>query len=165
MLLVTAITISLTACGFQLRGKGETELWPSRLKQLQLRLDSSAGDVFQEALRDSLINSYQVEIANASAPVLIVTGVSRERRVLSLSATGKASEYLIRFRANFRVLDKNGNELLALRSLQLQRDFSFGAANLLAKEAEEQRIYDEMQEEAARQLLRRVATLMREKKS
>lgn len=146
-----------------MRGTGETAVWPEALKQLQLKLDDKGADVFHQVLRDDLINSYGVEITTAPAPVLIVSGISRERKVLSLGATGKASEYLLRFGAQFRLLDAEGKELIASNAVRLQRDFSYDPVNVLAKEAEEQRLYDEMQFVAARQLLRRVAILMRQR--
>jgi outer membrane lipopolysaccharide assembly protein LptE/RlpB len=146
-----------------LRGTSEIAVWPEALKQLQLKLDDKGADVFHQALRDGLINSYGVEITSAPVPMLVVSNISRERKVLSLGVTGKASEYLLRFRLQFRLLDAEGKELIGSNAVRLQRDFSYDPVNVLAKEAEEQRLYDEMQYEAAQQLLRRVATLMRQR--
>jgi outer membrane lipopolysaccharide assembly protein LptE/RlpB len=45
--------------------------------------------------------------------------------------------------------------------ISVRRDLSVGSENILAKEAERQRIFDEMEEAAAIRLLRRVASGLR----
>ncbi|KPK12533.1 MAG: hypothetical protein AMJ68_01230 [Acidithiobacillales bacterium SG8_45] len=156
-------SLAIASCGFQLRGTTIDREWPPALAQLQLKLDVSQSTVFERTLRDELAQVYRVQLLDNNAPVLAVSGVSRSRRVLSLSSTGKASEYLLQFDAAFSVSDAAGKQLIASQRFRLQREFTVGTENILAKQAEEQRIYDEMQADAARQLLRRVASQMRDR--
>ena len=155
------LSLTITSCGFQLRGTAVDREWPPTLAQLQLKLDASQNTVFERTLRDELAQVYRVQLVDNSAPVLAVSGVSQSRKVLSLSSTGKASEYLLRFDTAFSLSDAAGKQLIASQQFRLQREFTVGTENILAKQAEEQRIYDEMQADAARQLLRRVASQMR----
>ena len=158
------LSMSVAACGFQLRGTAVDSRWPEALARLELEMKASDNIVFERTLRDDLVLAYNVVLVDRDAPVLVVTGVSQSRKVLSLSSTGKASEYLLRFDAGFSVTDAAGKQLIAPQRFRLQREFTVGTSNILAKQAEEQRIYDEMQADAARQLLRRVASQMKGEK-
>jgi LPS-assembly lipoprotein len=150
------LALSITGCGFQLRGTAVDGHWPAALAPLQLNLEAGDNRVFERKLRTELAQVYGVALVEKDAPVLSVSGVSLPRKVLSLSSTGKASEYLLRFDARFSLADAAGKQVIALQRFRLQREFTVGTENILAKKAEEQRIYDEMQADAARQLLRRV---------
>lgn len=160
--LVVGFGLGLAACGFQLRGSAPGPQWPASLAQVQLNLEGARGSTFERALRNELTDHYRVVIVESDAPILSVYGISRTRKVLSLSSTGKASEYLLHYRVNFRVQTFDGKDLLAAQHVSLRRDLSVGSENILAKEAEEQRIYDEMEQAAAARVLRRVASGLRE---
>jgi LPS-assembly lipoprotein len=155
------VGVSLAACGFQLRGSAPGQQWPSALSTLHLDLEGVDGSAFERTLRNELTDHYRVVIAESGAPTLSVYDVSKSMKVLSLSSTGKASEYLLNYRVNFRVQDLAGKELLASQHISVRRDLSVGSENILAKEAERQRIFDEMEEAAAIRLLRRVASGLR----
>ena len=160
--LVAGFGLVLAACGFQPRGSAPGQQWPASLAQLQLKLQGVGGSTFERALRNELTDHYRVIIVESGAPTLSVFGVSRTRKVLSLSSTGKASEYLLHYRVSFRVQTADGKDLLAAQHISLRRDLSVGSENILAKEAEEERIYDEMERAAAVRMLRRVASGLRE---
>ncbi|MCG6975701.1 MAG: LPS assembly lipoprotein LptE [Acidiferrobacterales bacterium] len=157
------LSLALAGCGFQLRGSAVDVQWPAALARLQLKLETSGNMVFERTLRDELVQVYGVALVEKDAPVLTVSGVSQPRKVLSLSSTGKASEYLLRFDSGFSLVDLKGKQLIASQRFGLQREFTVGTENILAKQAEEQRIYDELQADAARQLLRRVSSQFRGK--
>jgi LPS-assembly lipoprotein len=151
----------LAGCGFQLRGTGQAVTWPEQLQQLQLRFDGSVDSDFRASLRNSLIDRYGVEIVKEGVAQLVISGVARDRRVLSLSATGKVSEYLLRFQVSFAVVNATGDPLIKRQTVRLQRDFSFDNTNILAKEVEERRLSEQMQNDAVRRILRRMTALTR----
>ncbi len=149
----------VAGCGFQLRGSGQAIVWPAQLQKLQLRFDGSVDPDFRASLRNRIIDRYGVEIVKDDAPELVISGVTRDRRVLSLGATGKVSEYLLRFQASFVLLHDDGKSIIEKQTVRLQRDFSFDNTRLLAKELEESRLSKQMQNDAVRRILRKVIAL------
>ncbi|MFV1997091.1 MAG: LPS assembly lipoprotein LptE [Acidiferrobacterales bacterium] len=126
---------------------------------MQLRFDDSADGDFRASLRNRLTDSYEVQIVKKAAPELVVSGVRIERRVLSLSATGKASEFLLRFQVSFALLYSDGSTMIEKQTVRLQRDFRFDNTNILASKLEETRLSEQMQNDAVRRILRRVQAL------
>jgi LPS-assembly lipoprotein len=66
-------------------------------------------------------------------------------------------EFRLRYRVGFRVHDGKGGEYVAQNNLELTRDVSFNDAQVLAKEAEEQLLFRDMQSDMVQQILRRLA--------
>ena len=84
------------------------------------------------------------------------------RTILSLDATGRVREYQLRYRVGFRVHDGKGGEFLPIeRTVQLTRDITFNDSDVLAKEAEEQLLYRDMQTDMVQQIMRRLAAAQR----
>jgi len=159
LLLAAYSLLLLSGCGFQLRGSGQATAWPAQLQQLQLSFDNSVDSDFKQIVRYMLMDRYDVKIVARDAPELVISAVQRNRRVLSLSATGKASEYLLRFRVGFVVNGLDGKALIEPQTVRLQRDFTFDNTSILAKEVEEERLSEQMQNDAVRRILHRVMVL------
>lgn len=159
LLLATCSLLLLTGCGFHLRGTGQAVVWPPQLQKLQLRFDSSVDRDFSALLRNRLVDGYGVEIVNEDAPELVISGVIHGRRILSLGATGKVSEYLLHFQASFAMSSRDGESLIEKRTIRLQRDLSFDGTNILAKEVEAAHLSEQMQKDVVKRILRRVIAL------
>jgi hypothetical protein len=67
------------------------------------------------------------------------------------------SEYLLKYELSFRLTDAAGQELAALQTIRLQRDYRFDPLNVLAKEREEQELKRDLQRDGVQQILRRLA--------
>lgn len=126
---------------------------------MQLRFDGPTNRDFQELLRSRLVDRYGVEIVNQDAPELVISGISRDRRVLSLSATGKVTEYLLRFQVSFALYQHDGKIIFEKRTIKLQRAFTFDSTIILAKQLEEARLSEQMQNDAVRRILHSVTAL------
>jgi LPS-assembly lipoprotein len=66
-------------------------------------------------------------------------------------------EFRLRYSVDFRVHDGKGNVYVPTSTVQLSRDVTFNDAEILAKEAEEQLLFRDMQSDMVQQLLRRLA--------
>ena len=84
-------------------------------------------------------------------------GETREREVLAINSQGRATEYQIRLRIRFRVLNHNAGELIEPTDLIARRDITFNESDLLAKESEEGLLYRDMQSDLVRQMVSRLA--------
>ena len=93
------------------------------------------------------------------AAMLRITELAEVREVLSVDPFGKAVEYKLTTRLKYELL-RDGQPLVPGDGLQVSRDYSFNAQQVLAKEAEEARLQSFMQDELAELLLLRLEVLL-----
>ena len=98
-----------------------------------------------------------VDNAKDAQAVLQFTEEVRQKEILSLTGTGRVREYQLRYRVGFRVHDGKGGDFLPQQTIQLTRDVSFNDTDILAKEAEEQLLFRDMQTDMVQQIMRRLA--------
>jgi LPS-assembly lipoprotein len=148
----------LSACGFRLRGTGPQPVLPFKT----LFLSVAEGSPIAVPLRRNLDAMSNIEIVSdrkQADAALEVLNEGRDKQVLSLNSQGRVREYTLLYRANFRVVDKEGRQLLAPTELVIRRIQSFNESQVLAKEAEEATLYREMQSDLVQQVLRRISAI------
>jgi LPS-assembly lipoprotein len=150
--------ISLNGCGFALRKAPDfafTTLYSGLAESSPLGVE----------LRRSLQATGKVKVIsdarllNEAQVVLDVLLDQREKVVLSLNATGQVREFQLRLRFRFRLRTLAGKELIPATEIALQRDISFNESAVLAKEAEENLLYRDMQSDVVQQIMRRLAAV------
>lgn len=151
-LLLACAIMPLAACGFKLRG---SQTLPVETIYLALPVNSAVGAEITRLLRSSTNARVVTERKEAQA-VFELLGESREREVVAINSQGRVSEFQIRLRARFRVIDASGQELIAPTDLIARRDISFNESDLLAKESEESLLYRDMQSDLVRQMVNRL---------
>jgi len=147
------VALSLAACGFQLRGV--VNLPFESLYVEGVGNPALAAEVGR-AIRSGTETRLTDKAADAQA-VLQVQGAAREKRILALSGAGRVREYELIYRVGFRLLDKEGRDLIATQPIELRRAILYDDAQVLAKEQEEALLYRDMQNDALGQLMRRLA--------
>ncbi|RJG05166.1 hypothetical protein D3870_03275 [Noviherbaspirillum cavernae] len=149
--------LTLSACGFQLRGASSTQL-PFKSIYIGLADNSPLGSELRRYIRasgDTVIVTDQ-KAAEANLEVL---SELREKAILSLNSQGRVREYTLYYKFLFRVKDSKGQELMPATDITLKRDISFNESQVMAKELEEQMLYREMQSDLVQQILRRLSAL------
>jgi LPS-assembly lipoprotein len=141
----------LSACGFRL---------PDELATVYIDLVtpySVAEPPVETALQRLLRRRGAQVVGNAGEAVTTIrlSDLREEREVLSLGSDGKALEYQLITRINYAVL-RDEQALMPPGSLRVTRDFSFNAQQVLAKEAEEERLRTFIQGELAELLMLRI---------
>ncbi|MCF6211912.1 MAG: LPS assembly lipoprotein LptE [Gammaproteobacteria bacterium] len=153
LLILTLLT--LTACGFHLRGSVEI---PPYLKTIQLEDASPATRIAPElerALQDEgVIVTGDVALANA---VLRLHSESFTRRVQAVDASGKAQEYGLHYVVVFSVLGPDGIAWLSNANVSATRDLRFDEGAVLGAGGEQEQLQAEMRAEAVRGILRQLA--------
>lgn len=150
--------ISLSGCGFALRKAPEfafTTLYSGLPESSPLGVE----------LRRSLEATRKVKVItdarqiNEAQVILDVLLDQREKVVLSLNASGQVREFQLRLRFRFRLRTLAGKELIPASEIALQRDISFNESAVLAKEAEENLLFRDMQSDVVQQIMRRLAAV------
>jgi len=150
--------VMLSACGFRLRGSGPQPVLPFKTLFVSVSDTSPVGVQLRRNL-DAMSNIEVVTDRKLADAALEVLSEGRDKQVLSLNSQGRVREYTLLYRLNFRVVDKEGRQLLAPTELVIRRIQSFNENQVLAKEAEEATLYREMQSDLVQQVLRRVSSI------
>ncbi len=156
LLILISCLIVLEGCGFRLRGSigGELAL-PS------LYIQSSGNNLFVSELRQALGNT-QTQVVSERSGAALILGIGAEklnRRVLTVDASGRVQEYELHYAVSFAVNDASARPVLASQTLSERRSFEFTGEDVLAKEAEEMQIYQDMRRNAVRSAMRRLQAL------
>ena len=153
LVLIAALTSWVAGCGFHLRGSApvpfETLYIPNAKTgvALDLKRNIEAGT-----------NAKVIDDPKKADAILELSGESREKIILSLTGTGRVREFRLRYRMGYRVHDGKGGEYVPPSVVQLQRDVTYDDSAILAKEAEEQLLFRDMQTDMVQQVLRRLAS-------
>lgn len=160
-LILLAVALLLAACGFKLRGE-------ATLPFETMYVQAAPTSQFAVQLRRAVAAGSQTRIADSpeqAQVTLQVLNELREKSILSLSGTGRVSEFQLRYRVSYRLYDGKATEYIPTSEIVLRRDFSFSDQASLSKESEEQLLYRDMQTDAVQQLVRRLQAAKLDKKS
>lgn len=152
-LLVLAATLALTACGFQLRGQYNFDF-----DRIELRGLESAEMNRNMDLQLQILN-LKVNPPEGAPLKLNLIRETRDRSIVTFSATGRAREVRLSYDLVYSVTDKNGDFLIATSQLSQRRELPYTDDQILGKEAEENQLYTEMQRDIARQISGRLSAL------
>ncbi|GMV01323.1 MAG: hypothetical protein AMXMBFR52_09790 [Burkholderiales bacterium] len=154
---LASMTITTTGCGFQLR---RSAALPFRTLHAGFAPTSAIGAEFRRLVRVAEDTRLVDDPAAAEARLEAIREL-REKEVVGFSSTGRPREYQLRLRFTFRVVDRDGQPLLAPTEIILRRDITSSDIELVSKQQEEELLYREMQSDLVQQLLRRLAAIPR----
>ncbi len=146
-LLVAAL---LAGCGFQLRG---TATLP--FDTISVPAETPLAIDLQRNIASGT-NAKVVPQSENPQAILTLQSEGRERLILSLNSQGQVTEYELRYRVAFRVSSPTGTEFIPSSQIVLRRPITFND-QVLAKEAEAELIYREMQQDMVQLIMRRLA--------
>ncbi|MEB3843361.1 LPS-assembly lipoprotein LptE, partial [Pseudomonas guariconensis] len=107
-LLVMGLAVVLSACGFQLRGTGTTEL---SIKEMDLRARNAYGETVTE-LRESLKRN-GVNVHSGAPYRLVLTDEQQTQRAATYSGGNRSVEYELTTVLNYSMLGLNDIPLLS----------------------------------------------------
>lgn len=159
--LILVILICLTvSCGYHLRRAIDL---PEQYRNLYVQGASSA---LKKQLKKVVKTSSAklVSVPEEAALILHITEDNMQQNVLSLSSTGKATEYELYYVLTFELLDVEGNSLMPRDTIELSRDFfdDQSGDTVLGKAAEANTIRQEMYKQAVRRLFDQARGYLRE---
>jgi LPS-assembly lipoprotein len=151
--LLLGAALLLAGCGFQLRGSATVPF-------NTLYIPGATGGIALD-LKRNIEAGTQAKVVNdpkLADAVLDLFGENKEKIILSLTGTGRVREFRLRYTVNYRVHDGKGGEYVPRSVVQLTRDVTYSDTEILAKEAEEQLLFRDMQSDLVQQILRRLSS-------
>lgn len=144
----------LAACGFHLKGSRVYDGLPVRNWHV-------SGGSLQQQLENALRRADGVPVNASQAQASLVVGQVREKKdVLVVTRAALVNEYLLVLEVQAKAILGGGSEKPL--SVRVQRRLEYADSEVLGKQEEEAMIWREMREDAAQQLVRRMAFLQSE---
>jgi LPS-assembly lipoprotein len=146
------VTLTLSACGFAL--KGASAPLPFASVQLQAPANSLlVADVIAKLSNKGVALNTQ---STAAVPRIALLNEARDKTVASTTTTGRVREFKLNQRVTVQVYGGAGQTWLEPVTLVQSRDFAYNDSQILAKELEEQALYKDMQQELVLAIMRRL---------
>lgn len=129
-LLVMGLAVLLSACGFQLRGTGTTEL---AIKELDVSARNAYGETVTQ-LRQ-VLQSSGVKVYTGAPYKLILTDEQENQRILSYAGAGRTGEYQVTTVLNYDIRGEHDLSLISDK-LEVQKIFIHDGNNLVGSDQE-----------------------------
>lgn len=159
-LTIIAITCSLllTGCGFKLRG---SQVLPPSVNFVAIKAQQAHDPLARALERRLAVYSLDGGVdATSASPLSSVTvrvaPEKLERRLLSVFSTGQVAEYELIYGVNYMV--QFAGKDATTHYFEVLRDYQDDPDQVLAKSRELELVLDEMRQEAADRIIRRLAS-------
>ena len=153
--LLVALAILLAGCGFQLRGEPTTGL---------RSLYVPGGGIAQEIRRTLAGGATRVLATPQGAEAtLTILSENRDKTVNTITGAGRVYEHALTLRVRYQMTVQGRDDpVIAPTETVSRRLLTYSEAAPIAKEAEEQLLFKDMQLELADRILRQVAVAKRD---
>ncbi len=155
-ILILVVLFLLTACGFKLRG--QISSLPFKSMYISAPEGHTIGMDLERAVGASSTTKVTTNAVEAEAVLEVVSAI-HERVILSLSGGGRVRDFNLIYRVVYRLVDKQGIEIIPNTEIAITRILPFLDAQILAKEAEEKLLQKDMQADAIQQIIWRLSAI------
>lgn len=148
-----ASLVSLVGCGFHLRGSSDVSF-------SSIFIQGNTLTISKNLAKSLSTNGVKVLNSAEGAELLLeMVGEESEKRILSLAGTGTVNEFELYYRVHYRSKLAGAELWSQVQTVEARRDFTYSDANLLAKQGEEKRLNENMQQDVISNLTRRLSAL------
>ncbi len=155
-LIIIAISLWLSACGYHLRGAVD---FPEGLRNAYLEGASMPlREQFRKSLRAS--SGQLVSSPDSAGLVIKIYAEQASQRVLSLSARGRSNELELYYRFEYELFGADNTLLAPRQPLEIKREYFNNQQEIIAKANEETVIRDEMYQQAVRAIIDRARVVL-----
>lgn len=154
-LLAVFMVMSLSGCGFHLRGSGALPAGMSVTYVQSAKPFSSLVDDFADALR-----TYGVQVTeqrDAATAILRVIENDRGREVLSVNTSGKVLEYQLWQTVRFSVATAENLPIMEPQTVTLTRSYLYSSTDVLGSEREKVAVRGTLQKNLVHMAMSRLA--------
>jgi len=153
--LLFLLTLTLTACGFHLRGN--IPLSDGIKNMYVVAPDGSFKDRLEEVL---VVAGAELASTRSGADVVLnVTGAGTTRTVGTIDGQGKANSYNLSFKVTYTLDDREGNFIREKTDVTEVRRYNFDPSFVLESESEEAELQEGMEQDAVLRIVRQLAAI------
>ncbi|MDF3931256.1 LPS assembly lipoprotein LptE [Pseudomonas citronellolis] len=147
------LTTVLAACGFQLRGLGDTNF---ALKEIDLSARNAYGDTVKELQR--LLENSGVKVTKSAPYHLFLAREDETQRTASYTGSARSAEYELTNTVNYEIRGTD-NLLLLADKVEVQKVYLHDENNLTGSDQEAGQLRKEMRRDLVQQLSLRLQML------
>ena len=141
----------LLSCGFHLRGLSSMPFEslyiqasnPSVTIDIKRRIEASSKTAVLDSQKDA-------------QAILVIESAELQKKILSVSGTGRVREYQLRYTISFRVNDQRGREIVPDTKVEVNRVLPYSDSAILSAGAEEEMLLRNMKKDAILKLMDRL---------
>jgi LPS-assembly lipoprotein len=154
LLLTSSLVLSTVSCGFKLR---QAASLPANFGPVQIQGIGKLS-AFYKSVRNALRqNSIDITDDGSANHTIVISNYRRDRKVLSVGADGKVSEYELISSASYQVLDSSGQSLYPSENFSVSRYYTVSTNETLSDDLEEADLYERMEQSLVNQIFRHIA--------
>lgn len=152
-LALIGLTVVLTACGFQLRGLGDTQF---ALKELDVSARNAYGQTVSDLER--VLSDNGVNVHPGAAYKLIIIREIQDRRTISYTSVARSAEYELISSLDYEIRSAD-NLLLIGDTASVRKVYLHDENNLIGSDLEAQQLITEMRRDMIQRLVQRLQAL------
>ncbi|MGM3386371.1 hypothetical protein KXR94_01820 [Stutzerimonas stutzeri] len=152
-LVVLGLTLLLSACGFQLRGTGETSF---ALQEINLQARDTYGETAKQL--EELLEQSGVRVHPGARYTLDLAREQNRQRTASYTTAARTAEYELTSIVEY-ALEGPQNTLLLEDRVEVQRVYVHDSSNLISSDQEAAQLRQEMRRELLQQLALRLSRI------
>ncbi|WP_404363882.1 LPS assembly lipoprotein LptE [Marinobacter sp.] len=161
LLVPCLLALSLTGCGFQLRGQAQIS---DALEPIALQCNERMPQELCRTVKNQLeLRDIQLAEPEDAAHVLRLENFREERRASAITQQASAAEFDLRQSLSMSVITSDSLPLIADTQLSTRDTYRYDETNVLAKRREEQEIRSGLYQRLAEQIIFRLAPLTGER--
>jgi len=154
-LLLVFLCVSLSACGFHLRGTSSLE-GADKI----VYLDAPRGSFEQQLADDLRISGAQLTSEKDGSDWHIKVSQARSRReIATLNERGTVDSYKLHFTVTYSVLGDENKLLRSPQTLTESRQYAFNPINIIESEFEEEALRNGMEKDISLRIIRHLSEL------
>ncbi|MGC8121176.1 LPS assembly lipoprotein LptE [Marinobacter sp. VGCF2001] len=160
-LAVLATLLTLSGCGFQLRGSSPV---PAALQPLAIDCAGSMPGQFCRSLREQLqLGGIELSSRENADYLLRLTDYQQDRRASAITAQAAAAEYILRHTVAMELFTRDQMPLITTTELSATETYRYDETNVLAKQREEDELRQQLGDRLAQQVIFRLAPMSRQR--
>ncbi|MCY1285027.1 LPS-assembly lipoprotein LptE [compost metagenome] len=149
-LMVVGLAALLSACGFQLRGTGDSQF---ALKELNVTARNAYGETVKQVRQ--MLEGNDVKVYTGAPYTLVLAREGEERRTASYTSNARSAENQLTLTLDYELRGAN-DLLLTSNTAQVQKVYVQDDNNLIGSDQEARQLRDEMRSELVMQLAQRL---------
>ncbi len=156
-MVLIAMGLILSGCGFHLRGMIDMPRWLNHIAVIIEQAQRDLGPSLVESLQ-----SYNLTIDSSPASAqywLIVQHDNLQKNIASISSSTTPRQYELIYTVQFKLMQAKGRDIIPSATISITRQATINSDRILGSNEEEALLIHEMMRDAATQIINRISKI------